>query len=84
MSTNSLSTRAIVAPGVPRGTARGPREHAGSRLGAMLVMGVFAFYFLIPIWWLLVSATKTGGELTTTLALCTSPVGSTARPSRFR
>ncbi len=32
----------------------------------MLIMAVFTLYFLTPIWWLIVSATKTRGELTTT------------------
>ncbi|WP_181036161.1 MULTISPECIES: carbohydrate ABC transporter permease [unclassified Arthrobacter] len=36
------------------------------RMGAMLIMAVFAFYFLIPIWWLFVSATKSKGDLTST------------------
>nr|WP_049822247.1 carbohydrate ABC transporter permease [Arthrobacter sp. H41] len=35
-----------------------------SRSAAMLIMGVFTLYFLTPIWWLLVSSTKTGGEIT--------------------
>ena len=37
---------------------RGPRERFIPRAGAMLVMGVFTLYFLIPIWWLLVASTK--------------------------
>lgn len=36
------------------------------RMGAMLIMVVFAFYFLVPIWWLFVSATKSKGDLTST------------------
>ncbi|MGW6131625.1 carbohydrate ABC transporter permease [Cellulomonas sp. NPDC055163] len=32
----------------------------------MLVMGVFTLYFLVPIWWLLVSATKDRGQFTST------------------
>lgn len=43
---------------------RGPREHMLPRFGAMLIMVVFAFYFLTPIWWLFVSASKSKGELT--------------------
>jgi multiple sugar transport system permease protein len=35
----------------------------------MLVMGVFTLYFLTPIWWLLVSSSKTGGEITSTAPL---------------
>jgi len=37
---------------------RGPKERFVPRAGAMLVMGVFTLYFLIPIWWLLVASTK--------------------------
>ena len=44
--------------------AKGPRESLLSRGGAMIVMGVCTIYFLTPIWWLLVSATKTKAELT--------------------
>ena len=43
---------------------RGPRENLLPRFGAMLIMVVFAFYFLTPIWWLFVSASKSKGELT--------------------
>ena len=39
----------------------------------MLIMGVFTLYFLIPIWWLLVSSTKTQGQFTTTPALIFTP-----------
>ena len=49
------------ARGARRGAApagRGPRERLVPRAGAMLVMGVFTLYFLIPIWWLLVASTK--------------------------
>ncbi|WP_444826151.1 carbohydrate ABC transporter permease [Arthrobacter sp. H41] len=44
--------------------SRGPRQSMLSRSAAMLIMGVFTLYFLTPIWWLLVSSTKTGGEIT--------------------
>jgi len=37
---------------------RGPKERFVPRAGAMLVMGVFTLYFLIPIWWLVVASTK--------------------------
>jgi multiple sugar transport system permease protein len=37
-----------------------------SRSVAMLIMGVFTLYFLVPIWWLLVASTKTRGDLFTT------------------
>ncbi|MBG6216443.1 multiple sugar transport system permease protein [Arthrobacter sp. CAN_A6] len=44
--------------------SRGPRQSMLSRSAAMLIMGVFTLYFLTPIWWLLVSSTKTGSEIT--------------------
>ncbi|MHA7177055.1 carbohydrate ABC transporter permease [Arthrobacter sp. Sr24] len=43
---------------------RGPRENLLPRFGAMIIMVVFAFYFLTPIWWLFVSASKSKGDLT--------------------
>jgi multiple sugar transport system permease protein len=49
------------------------REPILSRAAAMLIMGVFTLYFLIPIWWLLVSSTKTQGQFTTTPALVFTP-----------
>ena len=38
---------------------RGPRESVMSRSAAMIIMGAFTLYFLIPIFWLFVSSTKT-------------------------
>lgn len=46
--------------------ARGPRESPLARAGAMIVMGVFTLYFLVPIWWLLVAATKNRAQFTGT------------------
>ena len=46
--------------------ARRVRESPLSRTAAMLVMGVFTLYFLVPIWWLFVSATKDPGQFTST------------------
>ncbi|PCN49779.1 ABC transporter permease [Curtobacterium sp. 'Ferrero'] len=40
-----------------------------SRSAAMLVMGVFTVYFLLPIFWLLVSSTKTATNFNTTFSL---------------
>jgi len=51
-------------------TRRGSQqEPILSRAAAMLIMGVFTLYFLTPIWWLLVSSTKTQGEFTSTAPL---------------
>ncbi|WP_423924196.1 carbohydrate ABC transporter permease [Frigoribacterium sp. 2-23] len=44
-----------------------------SRSAAMLIMGVFTLYFLIPIFWLLVSSTKTLGNFNSTAALWFTP-----------
>ncbi|WP_374202524.1 carbohydrate ABC transporter permease [Curtobacterium sp. VKM Ac-2922] len=40
-----------------------------SRSAAMIVMGVFTVYFLLPIFWLLVSSTKTVGNFNTSAPL---------------
>ena len=66
------------APTVPLSTAekihsRGPRQSVMSRAAAMLIMGVFTLYFLTPIWWLLVTSTKSGSEITGTAALWFTP-----------
>ncbi len=47
----------------------GVKENPVSRVGAMIVMGVFTVYFLMPIWWLLVSATKDRAQFTSTAPL---------------
>lgn len=63
------------APSAKRPKRAAERESVVSRSGAMLVMAVFTFYFLIPIWWLLVSATKTRGEFASTAPLWFTPDG---------
>lgn len=45
------------------------RESLLSRTAAMLVMLVCTFYFLVPIWWLFIAATKDRGQFTTTSPL---------------
>jgi multiple sugar transport system permease protein len=67
----SAATQTLDRPDDHASTARGSsmQETLASRTGAMVVMGVFTFYFLIPIWWLFVSSTKTRGEFTTTSPL---------------
>lgn len=57
-------------PSARRGSApRGPRESLVSRTMAMAVMGIASLYFLVPLWWLFVSATKTRSDFTTTAPL---------------
>jgi multiple sugar transport system permease protein len=48
---------------------KGPRESVLSRGAAMVIMGAFTLYFLIPIFWLLVSSTKTLGNFNSTFSL---------------
>ncbi|MBQ9918385.1 MAG: carbohydrate ABC transporter permease [Microbacterium sp.] len=52
-----------------RPTGSGPRESIVSRTTAMVVMGIFTLYFLIPLWWLVVASTKDRGQLFSTNAL---------------
>lgn len=52
-----------------RPSGRGPRESVLSRSAAMLIMAVFTVYFLLPIFWLLVSSTKTASNFNTTFSL---------------
>ncbi len=46
--------------------ARGPRDSLMSRTAAMVIMGVFTFYFLVPLWWLFVASSKDKGSVFTT------------------
>ncbi|MCI2956152.1 carbohydrate ABC transporter permease [Agromyces atrinae] len=50
-------------------TGTKPKESMISRGAALLIMGVFTLYFLVPIWWLFVSATKDRGQFLTTPSL---------------
>lgn len=68
----SRRTRAEASAG-PQSSGGAPRESMLSRSAAMLIMGVFTLYFLTPIWWLLVSSTKTPAEFTTTAPLWFTP-----------
>ena len=72
----TTATRAATVPApasppteLPPGRRGGPRERLMSRTAAMLVMGIFTLYFLVPIWWLFVSSTKSSAQLLTTPAL---------------
>ncbi|RHA38155.1 carbohydrate ABC transporter permease [Cellulomonas rhizosphaerae] len=58
----SVATAERTAASSTRPRATGVRESLLSRTGAMLVMGIFTVYFLIPIWWLVVASTKSSGE----------------------
>ena len=57
------------ARGIRPSTANPPRaqrESPFARVSAMVVMGVFTLYFLVPVWWLLVAATKDRAQFTGT------------------
>lgn len=58
--------RGVTVDDRPRQGARGPRESILSRGAALLIMGVFTLYFLVPIWWLFISSTKDRSDLLTT------------------
>ena len=68
-----MTTTVISAPAPSSASARsrGGASHQSmlSRSAAMLVMGVFTLYFLTPIWWLIVSSTKSLGDFTSTTPL---------------
>ena len=51
----------------------GPRRFNLSSLAAMMFLVVCAIYFLMPFFWLFVSATKTGRDLVTTFGLWFGP-----------
>lgn len=53
------------APGRPAAI----RESLLSRTAAMIVMGVCTVYFLVPIWWLFVGASKSRDQFTSTSPL---------------
>ena len=46
--------------------SRGPRDALMSRATAMVIMGVFTLYFLMPLWWLLVASSKNKSDVFTT------------------
>ena len=45
---------------------RAQRESPFARASAMIVMAVFTLYFLVPIWWLLVAASKSRSQFNST------------------
>lgn len=49
------------------------RESLAARLGAQAVMILMAVYFLVPLFWLLVTATKTPAQIATTPRLWFTP-----------
>lgn len=66
MSAPTLAS-ATRPPQTDRADAAGPRRphrdaNLASRLGVFALLGVSAFYFLMPIWWLVVASTKPAGH----------------------
>nr|WP_297423453.1 carbohydrate ABC transporter permease [uncultured Actinotalea sp.] len=47
----------------PRGRAEAPRGPGGSRLGSHLFLLALVLYFVTPLWWLVVGATKSNSGL---------------------
>jgi multiple sugar transport system permease protein len=52
----SMLTRTRGATADDLAPSRGPRESVLSRGAALIVMGVFTLYFLVPIWWLFIAS----------------------------
>lgn len=63
-----------ITPPADRGTARGPRESVVSRTAAMAFLVVATFYFLVPVYILVVAASKKQSQLATTSGMV--PAGS--------
>jgi multiple sugar transport system permease protein len=61
-SSTGLTSKKFGATGVAK-------ESPFARMGALIVMLVFTLYFLVPIWWLFISSTKTSSQFTSTNAL---------------
>ncbi|GAA2345135.1 carbohydrate ABC transporter permease [Dactylosporangium salmoneum] len=67
--TTTLQTPAPTEPVATATRRRRPRTsplttvNPATRLLVLLIMSLFAVYFLVPVWWLVVSATKGQGEL---------------------
>ena len=62
-------TREPVTPEHDQRRRPGTRRFNLSSLVAMTILFVFAIYFLVPFFWLFVSATKNGEDLVTTYGL---------------
>lgn len=73
MSTSTATEAAPVTSPTPAGRssrrATAPRERLMSRTAAMIVMLVSAIYFLLPVWWLFTSATKSREDFGSTNGL---------------
>ncbi|GAA5187607.1 carbohydrate ABC transporter permease [Rugosimonospora acidiphila] len=61
----SARTETAAAPPPARRARNSPLSTVNpvSRVFVLIVMSLFAIYFLVPVWWLLVAATKAQGEI---------------------
>lgn len=66
MSATVDSPPPLKEPRQRKSLTQGPRESVMSRSTAMVIMGAFTLYFLIPIWWLLIAGSKDQGSILTT------------------
>ncbi|HWV49995.1 MAG TPA: carbohydrate ABC transporter permease [Microbacterium sp.] len=69
-----LDTRAVVAPGsvTRRGRARRARPYVAQKRRSLLLtvlLWLCVLYFVLPLWWLMVSSTKDNAALFTTFGL---------------
>ena len=79
MSAPVLTPAPAATPEAPAGSSRrtrsarrgsgAPREKLMSRTAAMTVMVISTFYFLLPVWWLFTSATKSREDFGSTNGL---------------
>jgi multiple sugar transport system permease protein len=65
----TTATTARTADDTTSDNIRGPRENPLSIASATLFMVIFAIYFLVPIWWLLVASSKTTAGILNTNGL---------------
>ncbi len=65
----SVSTRRAAKARPESAEGGAGKQSLISRTAAMLIMGVFTLYFLTPIWWLIISSTKSLRDFTGTAPL---------------
>jgi len=66
MSTDVEKNVSVKTPSDRGQGPAGPRERVMSRTVAMVIMGAFTLYFLVPIWWLIVAGSKDQRSILTT------------------
>jgi multiple sugar transport system permease protein len=54
-------------------TSQSSRRAVGSSIGAMMILVIFTIYFLVPFLWLVISATKSSGDLFGTFGFWFAP-----------